>query len=122
MWDMKLGQVWFRLSGGRRKTVEFSERKPEEARGSIDRAFDFRGSLERRIINILFDGVPFSGSGLTRETKTSFERQSETCSMVLVVLGCVQVRFWVSFTYSWIGRPGNPVRGSVCESSGVLRL
>ncbi|PKI38940.1 hypothetical protein CRG98_040672 [Punica granatum] len=36
---------------------------------------------------------PFSGSGSTRETKTNSERQSETCSLVLLVLGCVQACF-----------------------------
>ncbi|OWM84256.1 hypothetical protein CDL15_Pgr011641 [Punica granatum] len=52
----------------------------------------------------------FSGSGLTRETKMNFERQSETCSMVLVVLRCVQACFRVLFTCSWIRRPESPVR------------
>ncbi|OWM74715.1 hypothetical protein CDL15_Pgr008293 [Punica granatum] len=50
------------------------------------------------------------------------EMQSESCSMVLGVLGCVQACFRVSFTRSWIGRLGSPIRKGVCESSGVPRL
>ncbi|PKI75839.1 hypothetical protein CRG98_003754 [Punica granatum] len=65
---------------------------------------------------------PFPGSGLTRETKTSPERKFEPCSMVLVVLGCVQARFRVSFTCPWIRPPGAPLGKGVCESSGVPRL
>ncbi|PKI64320.1 hypothetical protein CRG98_015285 [Punica granatum] len=43
-----------------------------------------RLSIERKIS---FERVPFSRSGSTRETKLDSERQSETCSMALVVLG-----------------------------------
>ncbi|PKI77712.1 hypothetical protein CRG98_001896 [Punica granatum] len=40
---------------------------------------------------------PFSRLGSTRETKTNSERQSETCSLVLVVLGpCPHVRSFAS--------------------------
>ncbi|PKI68976.1 hypothetical protein CRG98_010656 [Punica granatum] len=53
---------------------------------------------------------PFFGSGSTRETKMSFEKQSETRSLVLITLGCVQTCFRVPFTGSWIGRPGSPIR------------
>ncbi|OWM76439.1 hypothetical protein CDL15_Pgr024647 [Punica granatum] len=51
---------------------------------------------------------------------TSPEGRSETCSMVLVVLGCAQACFRVPFP--WIGPPGSPVKKGVYESSGVPRL
>ncbi|PKI70272.1 hypothetical protein CRG98_009349 [Punica granatum] len=52
------------------------------------------------------------------------ERQSETCSMVLVVLGCVQAHFWVPFTCPWIGRPGSlgkKASANVRECLGLSR-
>ncbi|OWM82759.1 hypothetical protein CDL15_Pgr008640 [Punica granatum] len=52
------------------------------------------------------------------------ETLSESCSMVLVVLGCVQACFRVPFTCLWIGRPGNPVRKAspnVRECPGLSR-
>ncbi|PKI70469.1 hypothetical protein CRG98_009139 [Punica granatum] len=69
-------------------------------------------------------GGPFSGSGSTRETKMNSKTQSESCFMVLVVLGCVQACFWVSFTCLWIGRHGSPVRkasANVRECPGLSR-
>ncbi|PKI32833.1 hypothetical protein CRG98_046776 [Punica granatum] len=60
---------------------------------------------------------PFSGSGSARETKTNSERQSETYSLVLVVLGYVQACFRVPFTCPWIGRPRSPVR----KASAIVR-
>ncbi|OWM80125.1 hypothetical protein CDL15_Pgr002566 [Punica granatum] len=36
------------------------------------------------------------------------ETQSESYSMVLVVPGYVQTRFWVPFTCQWVGPPGAP--------------
>ncbi|PKI74768.1 hypothetical protein CRG98_004786 [Punica granatum] len=104
-----------------------------EARGSIDHAFDFRGLLERRIINVHMNTIllsliltcfmqnglladpdcisitgdvlgirereraHFFGSGSTREAKMSFEKQSETYSLVLVTFGsCLWVRMFAS--------------------------
>ncbi|PKI58781.1 hypothetical protein CRG98_020840 [Punica granatum] len=55
-------------------------------------------------------GPPFFGSGSTREIKMSSEKQSETCSLVLVTLGCVPACFQVPFICLWIGRPGSPVK------------
>ncbi|PKI53393.1 hypothetical protein CRG98_026233 [Punica granatum] len=52
----------------------------------------------------------FSGSGSTWEIKMSSEKPSETCSLVLVVLGCVQACFRVPFTYPWIGHLESPVK------------
>ncbi|OWM75151.1 hypothetical protein CDL15_Pgr012637 [Punica granatum] len=52
------------------------------------------------------------------------ETQSESCSMVLVVLGCVKARFRVPFTCLWIGRPGSPVKkafANVRECPGLSR-
>ncbi|PKI67594.1 hypothetical protein CRG98_012017 [Punica granatum] len=65
---------------------------------------------------IPFNRGPFSGSGLTRETKRSLERRSETCSMVLVVLRCVRTCFRVPFTCQWIGPPGALLEKGVRES------
>ncbi|OWM72935.1 hypothetical protein CDL15_Pgr016495 [Punica granatum] len=81
-----------------------------------------RLSIERKIS---FERVPFSRSGSTRETKLDSERQSETCSMALVVLGHVLACFRVSFGYSWIGRPESPVRKAsvnVRERPGLSRV
>ncbi|PKI38867.1 hypothetical protein CRG98_040738 [Punica granatum] len=50
------------------------------------------------------------------------ERQSETCSMVLVVFGCVHACFRVPFTCPWIGRPESPVRKVSANVRGVPRL
>ncbi|OWM78308.1 hypothetical protein CDL15_Pgr001029 [Punica granatum] len=52
------------------------------------------------------------------------ETQSESCSMVLVVLEYVQACFRVSFTCPRIGRPGSPFRkasANVQEYPGLSR-
>ncbi|PKI72002.1 hypothetical protein CRG98_007618 [Punica granatum] len=52
------------------------------------------------------------------------EMQSESCSMVLVVLGCVQAYFRVPFTCPRIERPGSPFRkasANVQECPGLSR-
>ncbi|PKI66974.1 hypothetical protein CRG98_012639 [Punica granatum] len=67
-------------------------------------------------------GPPFPGSGSTREIKMSSEKQYETCSLVLVTLGCVQACFRVSFIYLWIGRPGIPLGRRLRLFEGVPRL
>ncbi|PKI72723.1 hypothetical protein CRG98_006881 [Punica granatum] len=65
-------------------------------------------------------------SGSTRETKSNSEGQSEVCSMVLVVLRCVQVRSRVPFARPWIGPPGALVYAALLplpdllESSSLL--
>ncbi|OWM72706.1 hypothetical protein CDL15_Pgr009163 [Punica granatum] len=54
----------------------------------------------------------------------SSEKHSETCSLVLVTLGCVQACFRVSFICLCIGRPGSPVRkasANVRECPGLSR-
>ncbi|OWM77841.1 hypothetical protein CDL15_Pgr017439 [Punica granatum] len=53
------------------------------------------------------------------------ERQFETCSLVLVVFGCVQACFRVPFVRSWIGRSGNLVGKAsvnVRECPGISRM
>ncbi|PKI35978.1 hypothetical protein CRG98_043630 [Punica granatum] len=52
------------------------------------------------------------------------EKQSETCSLALVTLGCMQTCFRVPFICLWIGRPGSPVRktsANVRECVGLSR-
>ncbi|PKI56748.1 hypothetical protein CRG98_022852 [Punica granatum] len=66
--------------------------------------------------------VPFSGSGSTRETKMSSEEQSETCSLVLVTLECVQARLRLPFIYSWTGHLGSPVGNEPTNVRGVPQL
>ncbi|PKI58138.1 hypothetical protein CRG98_021468 [Punica granatum] len=66
----------------------------------------------------------FPESGSTWETKMNSETKSESYSMVLVVLGCVQACFRVLFICLWIGRLGSPVRkasANVREYPGLSR-
>ncbi|PKI65466.1 hypothetical protein CRG98_014124 [Punica granatum] len=61
-------------------------------------------------------GPPFPESRSTREIKIGSEKQSETCSLVLVNLGCVQAYFRVLFIYLWIRRPESPVKKFVLSN------
>ncbi|OWM63567.1 hypothetical protein CDL15_Pgr021178 [Punica granatum] len=67
-------------------------------------------------------GPLFPGSGSTREIKMNPETQSESCSMVLVVLGCVQACFRVPFTCPQIGRPGSPFKKASANAQKCLGL
>ncbi|PKI34579.1 hypothetical protein CRG98_045030 [Punica granatum] len=58
-------------------------------------------------------------SGPTREIMMSSEIQSETYSMVLVTLGCVQAYFRVLFICLWRGRLGSPNKKVSMNIRGV---
>ncbi|PKI78075.1 hypothetical protein CRG98_001525 [Punica granatum] len=62
------------------------------------------------------------GSRSTREIKTASKRHPETCSLVLVTLGCVQVYFQVPFIRLWTGCPDGPVRKVYADIRRVSRL